>query len=142
MLGSGSPAQTVAQPQPQAHRPQTKKPQTRKGKPIKSFRHQTEVQVWVEGKTDDGHTYYYNTITGGKGDLKTQQYSIKTHHIPNIFPYFLVRFTLANGVLCCVCLVTTDSQWEKPEGFQGESTDSAQSEHSEVIHFSGCHELN
>ncbi|XP_053170440.1 WW domain-binding protein 4 [Scomber japonicus] len=65
--GSGSQAQTTAQPQPQAQpqaQPQTKKPQKKKGKPNKSPRQQTEVPMWIEGKTDDGNTYYYNTLTG------------------------------------------------------------------------------
>ncbi|XP_062270727.1 WW domain-binding protein 4 [Scomber scombrus] len=71
--GSGSQAQTTAQPQPQAQpqlqaqpqtQPQTKKPQKKKGKPNKSPRQQTEVLWWTEGKTDDGNTYYYNTLTG------------------------------------------------------------------------------
>lgn len=76
LLGSGSQAQTTAQPQPQAQpqaQPQTKKPQKKKGKPNKSPRQQTEVPMWIEGKTDDGNTYYYNTLTGGEDDLKTQQ---------------------------------------------------------------------
>ncbi|XP_044043091.1 WW domain-binding protein 4 [Siniperca chuatsi] len=59
--GSSSPAQTTTQPQPLA-KPQAKK-QHKKEKASKS-RNQTQAQVWVEGQTDDGHTYYYNTITG------------------------------------------------------------------------------
>ncbi|XP_071320872.1 WW domain-binding protein 4 [Trachinotus anak] len=89
--GSGSPAQTtttttttttIIQPKPQA-KSQPRKQQKKEEKARKKFPQQTETQVWVEGQTDDGHTYYYNTITG-------------------------------------------ESQWEKPEGFQGESSASAQ----------------
>lgn len=76
MLGSGSQAQTTAQPQPQVVQFKTHKPQKKKEKPSKSSRQETEVPVWVEGKTDDGLTYYYNTLTGGEDDLKTQQQSI------------------------------------------------------------------
>ncbi|KAI1885060.1 hypothetical protein AGOR_G00216290 [Albula goreensis] len=46
---------------------------------------ESESEVWIEGITDDGLTYYYNTRTG-------------------------------------------DAQWEKPEGFQGESKTSGQTE--------------
>jgi len=62
--GSGSQAQTTAQPQQRQAQPQTQKPQKKKQKPSKSSRQQTEAQLWVEGMTDDGHTYYYNTVTG------------------------------------------------------------------------------
>lgn len=46
------------------------------------------MPVWVEGVTDDGQLYYYNTVTG-------------------------------------------ESQWDKPGGFQGESSAPAQSEQTE-----------
>lgn len=64
---AGLPVQTTTakpqpQPQPQA-KPQAKK-QQKKEKASKKPRDQTEAQVWVEGQTDDGHIYYYNTVTG------------------------------------------------------------------------------
>lgn len=65
VIGSGSPAQTTAQPQPQTKQ-QPKKQQKKKEKASKKSTQQREMQVWVEGQTDDGHTYYYNTVTGGK----------------------------------------------------------------------------
>uniref|UniRef100_A0A4W6DL59 WW domain binding protein 4 n=1 Tax=Lates calcarifer TaxID=8187 RepID=A0A4W6DL59_LATCA len=90
--GSSSPVQTTTptpRPQPQV-KSQPKKQQKKAGKASRNFTVQTETQVWVEGQTDDGHTYYYNTITG-------------------------------------------ESQWEKPEGSQGESLASADSGQTETL---------
>ncbi|XP_037617691.1 WW domain-binding protein 4 [Sebastes umbrosus] len=87
-----TPAPTTTRPKPQVKnqpRPQGKK-QQKKWNANKKPRGQTEEQVWVEGQTDDGNTYYYNTITG-------------------------------------------ESKWEKPGGFQGENSGSANTESS-----SGC----
>lgn len=64
-LGLSSPEQTTARPQVQV-KPQPKKPQKKAAKASGKVRQQTEEQVWVEGLTDDGHMYYYNTITGGE----------------------------------------------------------------------------
>lgn len=77
-MESGSQAQTAAQAQPQPQRQEKKKKQAEK-----KSRAPTQSEEWVEAKTDDGHTYYYNTLTG-------------------------------------------EAQWDKPEGLQGESADSAQ----------------
>lgn len=82
--GLSSPEQTTARPQVQV-KPQPKKPQKKAAKASGKVRQQTEEQVWVEGLTDDGHTYYYNTITG-------------------------------------------ESKWEKPEGLQGASSASEQTQ--------------
>ncbi|XP_039997835.1 WW domain-binding protein 4 [Xiphias gladius] len=64
--GSGSPAQattTTTQPQLQV-KVQPQKQQKKEQKGNKKFTEKPKPQVWVEGQTDDGHTYYYNTITG------------------------------------------------------------------------------
>ncbi|XP_026158046.1 WW domain-binding protein 4 [Mastacembelus armatus] len=93
--GSSSPAQPT-QPQPPAKsqpKPQPKKKPKKEKKASKESMVHAEMQDWVEGQTDDGHTYYYNTIT-------------------------------------------RESQWEKPEGFQGDSLASAESGQSESS--SGC----
>lgn len=61
--------QVKPQGNPQA-KPQSKKQQF-KGRANKKPREQTAALVWVEGRSDDGSTYYYNTITGGEDRLKT-----------------------------------------------------------------------
>lgn len=73
--GLSSPAQTTAQPLPPVKpvvvinkpRPQSKsqaKKLKKKEQARNKAREQARVQVWVEGHSDDGHVYYYNTITG------------------------------------------------------------------------------
>ncbi|MEQ2263214.1 WW domain binding protein 4, partial [Xenotaenia resolanae] len=91
--GSSSPVRAAPQPQPQPQvRAQPKKKPKKAGKVSRKSREPTGKQVWVEGQTDDGHTYYYNTASG-------------------------------------------ESQWDKPEGFQGGSSASAQFQYSGVNTF-------
>lgn len=86
--GSGLPVLAAPQPIPQP-KPQPAPPNKKqhKKKHNKSSRGPKPTPLWVEGKTHDGNTYYYNTTTG-------------------------------------------ESQWERPEGFQGGS-DSVQPEQNE-----------
>ncbi|XP_037332619.1 WW domain-binding protein 4 [Pungitius pungitius] len=70
---AGLPAQIPTPPQPQ---PPVKPPivinktrhqakiQKKQEKEKKKLRAQKEAQTWVEGRTEDGHAYYYNSLTG------------------------------------------------------------------------------
>lgn len=58
----------TVQPQPQVKK--AKQPQQKKGKSSQKPRERRPVQVWVEGQTEEGHIYYYNTLTGGTDHLK------------------------------------------------------------------------
>ncbi|XP_069567927.1 WW domain-binding protein 4 [Brachyistius frenatus] len=58
-----APTKPKPRPQPQAQ-PQPKKRQKKEQKVNKRPREQRNMQVWVEGRSDDGHVYFYNTITG------------------------------------------------------------------------------
>ncbi|KAM9328281.1 WW domain-binding protein 4 isoform 2-T2 [Pholidichthys leucotaenia] len=94
--GLSSPVQAASQPQPvvtSKPKPQPKKLRKKEETVRRKAREQTETQVWVEGLTEDGHTYYYNTVTG-------------------------------------------ESQWEQPEGFQGQSSTLEPSKQTESS--SGC----
>uniref|UniRef100_A0A1A7YWB1 WW domain binding protein 4 n=1 Tax=Iconisemion striatum TaxID=60296 RepID=A0A1A7YWB1_9TELE len=75
--GKSSPVRTTPQPHLQVRiEPQVKTQPQGKSQPKKQqhkkkrekvsgkSRAPPQTQVWVEGLTDDGHTYYYNTITG------------------------------------------------------------------------------
>ncbi|KAM6958242.1 WW domain-binding protein 4 [Tautogolabrus adspersus] len=58
-----APTTTIPRKPPPQAKPQPKK-QQKKEKQSKMFRERNQAQVWVEGQSDDGHTYYYNTVTG------------------------------------------------------------------------------
>ncbi|XP_034410470.1 WW domain-binding protein 4 [Cyclopterus lumpus] len=65
---AGLPAEITIKPQakPQVRncvKPQGSKKKLKKQEKARKFKGQMEGQVWVEGQTGDGHTYYYNTIT-------------------------------------------------------------------------------
>lgn len=60
---------TESEPQPKAQvqpQKQTKK-EKKRASPASSSN--SESDTWVEGFTDDGLLYYYNTVTGGEGHL-------------------------------------------------------------------------
>ncbi|KAM9766331.1 WW domain-binding protein 4 [Menidia menidia] len=101
--GLSSPVQATPRPPPQVRpevrvqakpqarpqgKPQPKKQQKKGGKAGMKSREPPANQVWVEGLTEEGHTYYYNSSTG-------------------------------------------ESRWDKPAGFQGETSISAQPEQME-----------
>ncbi|XP_075999890.1 WW domain-binding protein 4 [Genypterus blacodes] len=79
----GPHASSQAQRQPQGQQKGKRKQKKEHGKHPYKHRGPPPAQTWVEGTSDDGHKYYYNTRTG-------------------------------------------ESKWENPEGFQGGSSDSAQ----------------
>lgn len=135
--GSDSPAQTTQQQHPAKPqvRPQvrtqtkTQAKKQRKKDKARESRNQTQAQVWVEGLTDDGHTYYYNTITGGGDNLKNNFFFIQIC----IFILFGQTDSFQHG--CGVMLsfiLTTESRWDNPEGFQGDSLALAQLGQTEV----------
>lgn len=120
--GSGSQAQTTEQPQHQAQ-PQTKKLQKKKERPSKSSRQQTEAQAWVEGMTDDGHTYYYNTETGDsqwekpdclQGDFPD---SAQPEQTESSLSSAWMEGVSADGLIYYYNTETGESSWEKPADF-------------------------
>ncbi|XP_060888476.1 WW domain-binding protein 4 [Labrus mixtus] len=56
-----APTTTIPRKPPPQAKP---KKQQKKEKASKMFRERNQEPVWVEGQSDDGHTYYYNSVTG------------------------------------------------------------------------------
>lgn len=66
-------ARPQVQPQPQV-KPKVKRKQKKEQRPSKKTSCPAAAESWVEGRTGDGHTYYYNTITGGEDILKNSSF--------------------------------------------------------------------
>ncbi|XP_028427967.1 WW domain-binding protein 4 [Perca flavescens] len=137
--GSGSSAQTTTQPPPQPQakpqakpqpkpqawpqtRPQTKR-QQKKEKASEKSRGQREAQVWVEGQTDDGHTYYYNTVTGEStwekpdGLHGENSASALPGHTESTSGCPWMEAVSPDGYTYYYNSETGETSWEKPVGF-------------------------
>ncbi|XP_034030835.1 WW domain-binding protein 4 [Thalassophryne amazonica] len=119
---SGSQPQRTPQPaQPQPAQPKVKQ-QQKEHKPKKSGGRK-EAQVWVEGKTDDGHTYYYNTVTGASRWEKPQSYhggtsdSVQLAQIESSSGSSWMEAISPDGYTYYYHTETGESSWEKPPDF-------------------------
>ncbi|XP_070786806.1 WW domain-binding protein 4 [Enoplosus armatus] len=147
--GSSSPAQTTQpqpqakpQPQPQARpqpqpqaRPQPKK-QKKKEKAGNKSRNQPQAPVWVKGQTDDGHTYYYNTITGEsrwenpegfKGESSASAQPAQTESSSGC-PW--MEAVSPDGYTYYYNSETGESNWEKPADFPSNEASGSPTESS------------
>ncbi|XP_061571671.1 WW domain-binding protein 4 [Cololabis saira] len=135
--GSSSPVRVTPQPrvapqpQPQVKHPPKKK-HKKNEKASRKFRDQTGTQVWVEGLTDDGQTYYYNTLSGESRWEKPSDLmggnSVPTQ--PESSPGSAwMEAVSPDGFTYYYNAETGESNWEKPADFP--STEAAASNKEE-----------
>ncbi|XP_008299990.1 WW domain-binding protein 4 [Stegastes partitus] len=124
--GSSSPVQATPQPKPQPKpqvKPQSKKQQKKEAKAHKKARQQTEMEVWVEGLSDDGHTYYYNTVTGESqweapaGFQGQSSASVQSEQPESSSGCAWMEAVSPEGFTYYYNTETGESSWEKPSDY-------------------------
>jgi len=126
----------TSEPEPQAKVEQPKQqPKSQKNKSQKrndrneKADRNTEADVWVESSTDDGHVYYYNSITGeARWDQPEglQGPSQSKQQTESGSPW--MEALSPDGYTYYYNSETGESSWEKPAGFPSEGSSPAASE--------------
>ncbi|CAJ1086776.1 WW domain-binding protein 4 [Xyrichtys novacula] len=130
-LSSPAPA-TPTQPPPQA-KPQTKK-QHKKEKPSRMSTAQKEARVWVQGQSNDGHTYYYNTVTGESQWEKPEGFQAGSSAVAqpaqtqSATACAWMEALSSDGYTYYYNTETGESSWEKPADFVSNSEGGSQEE--------------
>ncbi|XP_072235361.1 WW domain-binding protein 4 [Leuresthes tenuis] len=144
--GSSSPAPAGPQPEPQVGpqprvgpqlqvgpqpkvKAQPKKQQRKEQKASRKFREQTGRQVWVEGLTDGGQTYFYNTLTkesqwekpaGFQGEASSSA-AAQPEQLDSSSGHAWMEAVSPDGYAYYYNTETGESSWEKPVDFPSKS---------------------
>ncbi|XP_069745672.1 WW domain-binding protein 4 [Narcine bancroftii] len=102
---------------------------------------QNKTNVWVEGVSPEGYTYYYNTGTGESQWEKPEGFQGSSNFVQSeVAQQDLVASSWVEGVTPEGCTyyynhITRASQWEKPEGFvsASECSDTADKDETETV---------
>ncbi|XP_034470008.1 WW domain-binding protein 4 [Hippoglossus hippoglossus] len=101
---------------------QTKKQYKKELKSNKKSAKQRETQVWAEGRSEDGHTYYYNSVTGESRWEKPQDFgqrpaSAHRGQIQSSSSCPWMEAVSPDGYTYYYNSGTGESSWEKPADF-------------------------
>ncbi|XP_014833903.1 PREDICTED: WW domain-binding protein 4 [Poecilia mexicana] len=142
--GSSSPVRAAPQYQPVplvGVQPKKQQQQKKKKKEWKASRKSregpSEMQVWVEGQSDEGHIYYYNTVTGVSQWEKPESFqggssaSAQSEQSESSSGSPWMEAVSPDGYTYFYNTNTGESSWEKPADFPSSEESETQQEKEE-----------